>query len=369
MDIDAESASDVLDSFRDLSNEIEIYLDRISCGDTEIDNLNALFRAIHSIKGNAAMIQLTCIVNYTHSMEEVVDALRAYALPASTRVAEALQLGLDRLRDLHDRELLGHEFDNLHEHELEELFSNLAKAEGSNVEEICLCVVDILGAGFLHEPVQPDEITEPIVISCVTTPEEHNKKSFDLQFFKELALQVDRQSPYWNQRTETLLGWAHKMNEMADMPINTDQLSAAVYMHDIGMSFIRNSTLSKSEDLSAEEIEEIHQHPLWGYNYIVRINGWDEAATMILEHHERIDGKGYPNGNKGHLIHDGAKILAIIDAYFSITHGRADRTNRRSIVRAISEINARKGTQFDDRWVEHFNALIKNELKNQPSTH
>ncbi len=361
MDIDEESATEVLESFKELSNEVEIYLDRIACDDAEIDNLNGLFRAIHSIKGNAAMVQLKTIVNYTHSLEEVIDAIRGDIIQPNTQIVEALQLGFDRLRDLHERELMGYQFDNLNEVELGTLYSNLANADESTSSNICREICSILAAGFVNEAYE--EAIETEEIECLTIPDTHTKGSFDLEFFKELAIQVDKQSIYWDGRSETLCDWALKMNGLGGSKINSDQLAAAVYLHDIGMSFVTVNTLEKSENLSENEIEEIRQHPHWGYNYLIRIKGWDEAATMVLEHHERIDGKGYPYGNKGKLIHDGAKILAIIDAYFSITNGRADRANRRSIVRAISEINARKGSQFDEIWVEIFNQMIKEELR------
>ena len=368
MNIDSDSATELLESFSELGNEVEIYLDRIACEAAETDSLNGLFRAIHSIKGNAAMLQLKTIVDYTHSLEEVIDAIRGDILVPTAQIVEALQLGFDRLRDLHERELLGYQFDNLNEADLGRLYSDLAQAKQSLAADICTEIVDILGAGFVNDvPSEPQDVLPDIdyKVECLTKPISQTKGSFDLEFFKEIAQQIDRQSQFWHGRSETLCGWANKMNMLAGSIIDPDQLTAAVYLHDMGMSFVSCNTLEKSDNLTSAELEEIRQHPLWGYNYLIRIRDWDEAATMILEHHERIDGLGYPYGNKGSVIHNGAKILAIIDAYFSITNGRADRANRRSIVRAISEINARKGSQFDEKWVQIFNQMIREELMHE----
>lgn len=373
MQIEQDEVDELMVSFTELAHDCEHYLENITCGDGELDELNGLFRAIHSIKGNAAMVGAKVLVGYTHSLEEVVDAIRGGQLVPTPIVCESLLLGLDRLKDLHEREFFGQMHENLHERELEHLFTELAEAEGEEITHTCQDVVELLGAGFIYQETLPkqkpkDEGKVEEFLSCITRPEGKSKLEFDLDFFEELALQVDRQSQFWVGRSEKLLSWALKMNDLGDQRINRTQLSAAVYMHDIGMSYISGQTLDKSGRLSEREREEIKRHSMWGYEYLIRVQGWDEAATIVLEHHERIDGLGYPLGIDGHLIHQGAKILAVIDAYFSITNGRADRANRRSIVRAICEINARKGSQFDEHWVNIFNDVIKEELKETESS-
>lgn len=90
-----------------------------------------------------------------------------------------------------------------------------------------------------------------------------------------------------------------------------------------------------------------------------RIPGWEEAALMIYHHHERPDGQGYPQQLGRTKICPGAKLIAIADSFFSITNTRADRTHKRSILRAVSEINAYSGTQFDEETVDAFNQMIK----------
>ncbi len=357
--VDCEIATELLEAFNDLAEEIEFCLDRLSAIDT--DNLNALFRAVHTIKGNAAMAQLNGIVDFTHSVEEVVGSLRTRHLSPSDLICEALQLGMDRLRDLHQRELLGHEFENLHENELKGLYRLIAQAQPEDADKYSRQVLQLFGADFVyHElPTAPDYPD----IECIITPVGHSRSQYDLHFFRELARQTDRQSRYWVGRSEQLQDWAQKVNALRGEPVDPTQLAAATYMHDMGMSFIPNQVLEKAGKLTTEEISEIRQHPLWSYKFLQRMPGWDEAATIVLEHHERIDGKGYPNGNSGKLIHEGAKILAVIDAFFSITNGRADRARRRSVVRAVSEINSRVGTQFDRESVAKFNEMIKNELK------
>ena len=85
---------------------------------------------------------------------------------------------------------------------------------------------------------------------------------------------------------------------------------------------------------------------------------WDQASYIVLEHHEREDGLGYPAGLTGAHICPGAKILAIVDAFEARTHERAYSTNlKRPFVRAVLEINRCAGTHFDPNWVNVFNEV------------
>ncbi len=363
MQLDSDISIELFESFNELAQEIEFDLERLSSGTTP--DLNALFRAIHNIKGNAAIVGLTALVDFTHSLEDVFGALRSERYNATPLLCEVLQLGMDRLKDLHNRELFDQAFGNLHEHELRTRFQQLAQSEPEALEEGCQDILSLVGVGFMHglSDANEAEVALEPAYECISMPADHSKQAFDLLFFRDLAQQIDRQTLYWEGRSEQSHEWAQKLNAMRGSPVNSNQLSAAVYLHDIGMSFIPTYILDKKEKLDIEELAQIRQHPVWGYNYLVRIEGWAEAATIVLEHHEREDGQGYPIGNKGNLIHDGAKILAIIDTFFSITNGRADRKMRKSVVRAVSEINARSGTQFCEEWVQAFNAMIKHELK------
>ena len=80
---------------------------------------------------------------------------------------------------------------------------------------------------------------------------------------------------------------------------------------------------------------------------------------MVLAHHERFDGTGYPNGVVGHAIHPGGQMLSIVDTFCSITNERSDRTFKKSLLSAISEINANIETQFDPDMVHVFNEVVR----------
>ena len=85
--------------------------------------------------------------------------------------------------------------------------------------------------------------------------------------------------------------------------------------------------------------------------------GWEAAAEMVSQHHEMPDGHGYPEGLSADRICDGARILAIVDAFESVMLKHAHRGKNRSVLRAIAEVNA-CDNQFAKEWIEPFNQVI-----------
>lgn len=354
-----------MDAFYDLYDEIESAVSRLTGGSGDAE-LNALFRAVHSVKGNAGMLQILSIVNFTHALEDIAASLRSKRYVADPLICEVLHLGMDRVRDLHLRDILGNNIENVREEEIAPLFRRLAEADQASVSVVAREVLATLGAGVdLDVTAIPgqQEPDEALPGRTDKSGQCSQKIRDDLAFFQELTLQVDKQTQYWEGRSLQIFEWAQKLNALGGNIVNYDQFAAAIYLHDIGMSFVPNSILNKQGKLEPEELAQIRKHPHWGYQFLIRMPGWEEAARIILEHQEHFNGQGYPARLETNAIHPGARLLAVIDAFFSITTGRADRSQRRSIVRAISEINSRSGSQFDPFWVQCLNEMIKDEIK------
>ena len=361
-ELDEDTIGDILDSFQELHAEVESTLALLNLN-KDPEDLNKVFRAIHTIKGHAAMFQLETLVSFTHALEEIAESLRSGRYPPSDTLCECLQLGMDRLRDLHFRELDNQSFPNLDEDTIKRHFMNIAKAHETEVSSLTEALISYLGAGVSTAPEASQ--SEPVTVTANPLAQEASQQVYaDLAFFQEISFQMDAQNPFWIDRSIQLFDWAQKLNALANNVVDYQQLAAATYMHDIGMTFLPNTILNKAEALSPEEYQEVKRHTVWGFEFLNRMQGWNEAALIILQHHEWVNGKGYPSELSGDEIHPGAKILAILDAFFSMIHGRADRTHRRSTIRAISEINAASGSQFDPYWVALFNQMIKQEAKN-----
>jgi response regulator RpfG family c-di-GMP phosphodiesterase len=154
------------------------------------------------------------------------------------------------------------------------------------------------------------------------------------------------------------------------------QLDLAGQLHDIGKIGIPDEILRKPGPLSPEEYEIVKSHPARSYRILrplfefkgsldeitMNENGRakEETLDIILHHHERFDGEGYPDGLKGEDIPLGARILAVADAYEAMTSKRAYRAPL-APDKAIREIQREAGIQFDPEVVENFLGIYKGE--------
>lgn len=132
-------------------------------------------------------------------------------------------------------------------------------------------------------------------------------------------------------------------------------------IHDIGKIGISKNILNMKQKVKSNEWKEILKHPEIGYRMLKSIEGYSELSQVILEHHERWDGAGYPKGIKGEDILREARIIAIADAYDTMTSTKSYR-KKMSKIEAINEIKKCSGTQFDPDIVKIFidKVLIKN---------
>ncbi len=128
-------------------------------------------------------------------------------------------------------------------------------------------------------------------------------------------------------------------------------------MHDVGKIGVPDAILRKPGALTDEEWVFMRKHPAMGYRILAQVPYLRPAARMVLAHHERWDGGGYPRRLKGEEIPFGARIFALADTYDAIISDRPYR-NGKSPDEALQEILRCAGTQFDPKVVEAFEALF-----------
>jgi len=145
---------------------------------------------------------------------------------------------------------------------------------------------------------------------------------------------------------------------LRDKEVRVIQYVASV--HDIGMTKISDEILNKTFHLSADEIREIQAHPEKGAELIRPLEFVELVSNIILHHHERVDGHGYPMGLRGDEIPIGSRILAVIDAYQSMTSDRPYRP-RLGAVGAARELVECAGKQFDTTVVGAFVDVLLDE--------
>lgn len=142
------------------------------------------------------------------------------------------------------------------------------------------------------------------------------------------------------------------------------ELFIGALLHDIGKLFIPSSILLKKGALTTEEFEIMKSHPRKGYNYLILKNLGisNKALRICLEHHERIDGTGYPNNLKENEIGILSKIVSIADVYDALTSNRSYRTAL-STNDALNYINLNINSTFDEILSKIFSKIIRSNPK------
>jgi HD-GYP domain-containing protein (c-di-GMP phosphodiesterase class II) len=122
-------------------------------------------------------------------------------------------------------------------------------------------------------------------------------------------------------------------------------------IHDVGMTRIDESIVNKPGHLEPEEAQHVRNHPRIGVEILSPVEFLDQVKEVILHHHEWFDGRGYPDGLRGEAIPVGARVLAVLDAFGSMTSERPYR-KRKTPEEAIDELLRCAGTQFDPEVVQ-----------------
>ena len=145
------------------------------------------------------------------------------------------------------------------------------------------------------------------------------------------------------------------------------QIEHGALLHDIGKLRIPDSILWKPSELSPEEWEIMRKHPEYGFEFVQKIGFLKEAADIILSHHEKFDGTGYPRGLKGKEISFGARIFALVDAIDALLYDRPYHRGT-AFSTACAEIRQRSGSHFDPELVEPTLALLGAYLDDEQSS-
>ncbi|MFA6001720.1 MAG: diguanylate cyclase [Thermoleophilia bacterium] len=180
-----------------------------------------------------------------------------------------------------------------------------------------------------------------------------------LQTIRALAEAVDTNDSYSVMEATSLARLATEMAKTMHLEDEkADALVLATRLHDIGKIGVPGYILRKSEKLTPEELLIVQQHPAMGQRILWEARQLSDLITAILYHHERWDGKGYPEQLQGKQIPLMARIVGIMDAYRAM---RSDRPYRKAMSekQAVKELRKGAGTQFDPRLVDLFINLVE----------
>jgi putative nucleotidyltransferase with HDIG domain len=179
-----------------------------------------------------------------------------------------------------------------------------------------------------------------------------------LSTIQALNKTVEAKDPYTSGHANRVEKFAVELAEAYHLPFESVQnIKTASILHDIGKIGINDSILNKATRLSQEEFHEIMRHPSIGADIISKVDFLKDITTIVKHHHERFDGKGYPDGLHGDEIPIEAAILTIADSYDAMT---SDRPYRKALTQeeAFEELKRNAGTQFHPQLVETFISIM-----------
>lgn len=191
----------------------------------------------------------------------------------------------------------------------------------------------------------------------ITTEPVFNYLSGEIEELNNIVKRIGEKDSYDDEENEELSDYAMKIGEK--LGLRRDQIELlyfAALFYDIGKIAIPDLILEKPEKLTDVEFETVKKHVIYGQE-AVKGTFLEKIGDIILQHHERIDGKGYPNGLKDEEILIEAKIIAVLDGYNAMISDRPYRS-KMSPSMAVEELKRCSGTQYDGKIVHILEEIL-----------
>ncbi len=180
-----------------------------------------------------------------------------------------------------------------------------------------------------------------------------------MRTIKALAHAIDARDHYTYSHSDNVTRYAELIaKQMAVEMSYISDIKDACQLHDLGKIGVHDSILSKPSILTREEFDEIKLHSEKGAQILEPLRFLENVIDIVKHHHERWDGKGYPDGLAGENIPLGARIMTVVDSYDAMVSARPYRTVGLSQNEAIEEVKRNSGTQFDPKVVEAFLKVV-----------
>jgi diguanylate cyclase (GGDEF)-like protein/putative nucleotidyltransferase with HDIG domain len=180
-----------------------------------------------------------------------------------------------------------------------------------------------------------------------------------VETLSSLAMAVDSKDPSTICHSQKVSSYAVALAVACELdPAAIKEIKLAALLHDVGKVGIPETILNKSGPLDPDEWDLMKQHVNYGARILQSCRGAEQIREMVLHHHEFFDGSGYPNALVGYHIPLGGRIIAIADAYDTITSARSYK-RARSAEEALVELERCAGAQFDPKLISLFIAAIR----------
>jgi len=207
----------------------------------------------------------------------------------------------------------------------------------------------------------------------ISLKREQTLRSQTQAILEKLVDVLESKSPETAQHSKRVRAWVEDMcNELGMESSEADMVLQAAVLHDLGKVGLDDDLLRKP-GLSAEEFHHIMEHPGVSAALLEGLTLFQGGRDIVLHHHERYDGSGYPDHLAGENIPFGARIIAVADSFDAMVSVRAYRSKSLTVMEALKILDQERGTQFDPDLVVTFTKLVHEHLAtgnmtNFPST-
>ena len=373
-ELDDDILGDLMEEIHELYEASEQTLIELELRPTDNELQRSLFRSVHTIKGDLGLVSFSPMIPLLQRVEDLLDFLRKGQISYTSTMSDLVLLTMDRVKtfvedcmeqgkatydgELHDKLVLAIECikpDNTEKHE-------------QFLTDAVLLLNPNLDFGIQqHSGDEKGATASSGTLGNTGIPKDLSaEKQQDILFFRDLMKAIERRSQYWEGRGDRIAKLASYVNSSADNQIDPEQLAVACYVHDFGMAFMPLKLLHKTEQYSEIEFNLMRSHVYKSSRLLEHLDQWDGARKIVMQHHERVDGTGYPLGIKEADICDGAKLLAILDTYDAMTHSRAHNGDHLlSKKDAVIAINRQAKGQFSVKWLRIFNQAMTALLTKQ----
>lgn len=376
-ELEPEILSDLIEEINELYEASEQTLIELELKPEDNELQRALFRSVHTIKGDLGLVNFSPIIPLLQHVEDLLDFLRKGQVDYTSIMSDLVLLTMDRVKQFVESVIAEGQaqYDDVLYQQLIMAIKRITPDNKAQHDKLLGEAVLLLNPDLDQPAYREDEGEQGAEATATPAPQKATlgktgipkdlsaEKRMDILFFREMMQTIEHRSNYWAGRGDRIAKLALYVNDVAGNPIEEDQLAVACYVHDFGMAFMPLKLLHKNDPYTDNEFNLMRSHVYKSSRLLEHLDQWDMARKIVMQHHERVDGSGYPLGLKEDDICDGAKLLAILDTFDAMTHSRA-RADKQAISKkkAVIELNRQADGKFSQTWLQYFNRAMAKVL-------
>ncbi|MFT5712225.1 MAG: HD-GYP domain-containing protein (c-di-GMP phosphodiesterase class II) [Glaciecola sp.] len=354
---------DLIEEINELYEASEQILIELELTPKDNELQRALFRSVHTIKGDLGLVSFTPMINVLQHLEDLLDLLRKGEIDYTSNMSDLVLLLMDKVKVFVESCVKSGQAE--YDGELNDaVIAIISEIDGTNQprhEGLLAKAVNLIEPSRqLYQEDAP--LQNSVNIARTGIPKNLTPgQQVDLLFFRELMKPIEKRAGYTEGRGDRIAKLAFYINALSENPINKSQLAVACYVHDFGISFMPAEVLNKETELTSLEQNLLRSHVYKSARLLENLSIWDEARKMVMQHHEFMDGTGYPMGLKNDEICAGAKLLGILDKYDGLIN--STENTKQSKKDAVITINREFRGKLSGHWLRLFNLGMTRLLK------